>query len=237
MANLKVTAYLLAGFAAFDDWSPDLAGLIEWLILDEKGIAVPNPTPEDVERSRLIVDQVMPLEQMEVAGHWYWATSSPVYTYASEYTAKFRKRWTPGTDTPMPAWGKRKAKWTGSEGAEKNYDLPAYVRVTDQVSWYCRGDRYAVAHILQGCTGIGKKRSHGHGQIVRWEVVEVQEDWHLFGKDQVLMRPIPAEALPTDMPIDFAVRDWGWRPPAWLPTNKTRCAMPVHTVKKLAGVK
>ena len=232
MDNLKVTAYLAAGFAAFDDWSPDLAGLLEWMILDARGMAAPNPTPEDVEASRPVVEEFMPLERGEIGGAWYWATSSPCYSYTTEYISKFRKRWSPGIDTPMPDWGKRKAKWSGSEGQEKNYDIPNYVRVTDAVTWYCRGDGSGVRTLLQGCTGIGKKRAHGHGQVQRWEVTEVYHDWHLYGPNGELMRPIPVAALP-EAPPDFAIRDWGWRPPAWLPANKTRCAMPAHTCRKV----
>lgn len=232
MANLKVTAHLLSGFAAFDDWSPDLAGILEWIILDAKGMASSNPTPADVEASRPIVDAEMPLEKLAIGGEWYWATSSPCYSYKAEYASNFRKRWAPGIDTPPPNWGKRKAKWSGSEGHEKSYDLPNYVRVTGSVTWYAVGERDGVESLLQGCTGIGKKRSHGHGQVSSWEVLEHGDDWHLFGPQGELMRPVPLSEIPQDMPIDFAIRGWGWRPPAWLSANKTQCAMPVHTCRR-----
>lgn len=232
MANLKVVAHLLSGFACFDDWSPDLAGLLEWLILDSKGLAAPNPTPEDVEASRSIVDAEMPIEKGILGDEWYWQVSAPCYQYRAEYSSNFRKRWSPGADSPSPNWGKRKAKWSGSEGHEKAYDLPNYVRVTNAVTWYTVGHLEGVENVLQGCTGIGKKRSHGQGQISRWEVSEVDYDWHLWGKDGVLMRPIPVCCVPSDRPLDYALRDWGWRPPAWLPSNKTRCAMPIHTCSK-----
>lgn len=232
MANLKVTARLLAGFAAFDDWSPDLAGLLEWLILDARGMAAPNPTPDDVKASRPVVEAHMPLARGEIGGEWYWATSAPCYTYSAEYVSKFRKRWSPGIDCPAPEWGKRKAKWSGSEGQEKNYDLPNYIRVTDAVTWYCQGEADGIRAILEGCTGLGKKRGHGHGQVSHWEVTEHEADWHLWGPFDELMRPIPITALP-ETSIDFGIRDWGWRPPAWLPANKTRCAMPVHTCRKV----
>lgn len=230
--SLRVTAHLASGFAAFDDWSPDLAGLLEWLVLDARGMAAPNPTSDDVEASRPIVEECMPLSRGEIGGEWYWQTSSPCYSYCNEYESRYRKRWAPGTDSPEPDWGKRKAKWSGSEGHEKAYDLPLYVRVTDRVTWYCNGDAQAVSALLQGCTGIGKKRAHGHGQITSWEVINHADDWHLWGPNNELMRPVPVNSL-TTAPISFAIRDWGWRPPAWLSSNKTRCAMPVATVRKL----
>jgi CRISPR type IV-associated protein Csf3 len=231
MPNLKITAHLSNGFAAFDDWSPDLAGLLEWLLLDAHGLANPNPTASDVEASRALVDAELPLQRAKIGGEWYWATSSPCYAYATETTDKFRKRWAPGTDSPEPNWGKRKAKWKEGEGAEKAYDLPLYVRVTDAVTWYAVGDKAGVESLLQGCPGIGKKRAHGHGQVTQWEVQEIGNDWHLFGPNGELMRPVPLSAL-SKAPIDFAIRDWGWRPPAWLAANKTRCAMPVLNARQ-----
>ena len=226
---LKVTAFLSAGIAVFDDWSPDLASLLEWLILDGRGMASPNPSAQDVEASRPVVDQHMPLTKGIVGAEWYWQTSSPCYTYRNESISKFRKRWAPGIDSPSPNWGKRKAKWDTSQGAEKAYDLPLFVRIPPTITWYCNGDRDEIESLLQGCTGLGKKRAHGYGQVNRWEVEEIGNDWHLFGPNGELMRPIPIAALPTDRSVGFAIRDWGWRPPAWLSDNKTRCAMPIHT--------
>jgi CRISPR type IV-associated protein Csf3 len=232
MPNLRITAHLSNGFAAFDDWSPDLAGLLEWQLLDGYGLTAPNPTAADVETSRPLVEAEMPLQRAEIGGEWYWACSSPCYSYATETTDKFRKRWAPGIDSPEPNWGKRKATWNNSAGGEKSYDLPLYLRVTDALTWYAVGDKAGIETLLQRCTGVGKKRAHGHGQVTHWEVNEIEHDWHLFGPNGELMRPIPITAVPAT-PIDFAIRDWGWRPPAWLPTNKTRCAMPVHNARQV----
>ena len=231
MANLRVTARLSSGIAVFDDWSPDLASLLEWLILDARGMAAPNPSAQDVEASRPVVDEHMPLAKGWLGEDWYWQTSSPCYTYRNESVSKFRKRWAPGIDSPPPAWGKRKAKWDTSQGAEKAYDLPLFVRLAPKITWYCQGDREGIAALLQGCTGLGKKRAHGYGQVTNWEVEDHGQDWHLWGPNGELMRPIPAVHLPRDRPIDIAIRDWGWRPPAWLSANKARCAMPVHTAR------
>ena len=230
MASLKVTARLSSGIAVFDDWSPDLASLLEWLILDARGMAAPNPSVHDVEASRPVVDEHMPLDKGMVGDHWYWQSSAPCYCYRSESTHKFRKRWAPGIDSPAPNWGKRKAKWDTSQGAEKAYDLPLFVRIPQTITWYCNGDPRAIETLLAGCTGLGKKRAHGYGQVNQWKVTN-HDDWHLWGPAGQLMRPIPVDAMPRERPVDFAIRDWGWRPPAWLPANKTRCAMPVHTVR------
>lgn len=231
MPSLRVSVRLLNGVAVFDDYSPSLDALLEWLILDRHGMAAPNPTIEDVERSRPIVAEQMPLDKASLGDDWYWQTSGPCYTYHRESIDKFRKRWAPGIDSPEPAWGKRKAKWDTSQGAEKAYDLPLFVRLTQEITWYCNGDPDGLMDLLQGCTGVGKKRAHGYGQVQQWSVTPYGHDYHLYGPDGQLMRPIPAEHLDRTRPIDIAIRDWGWRPPAWLPANKRRCAMPIHTVK------
>lgn len=233
MEPLRITAHLASPVGVFDDYSPSLDGLLEWLLLDRLHLTSPNPTPEQVEQTRSIVDEQLPLLKTEIAGEWYWATSSPCYQILNEQIDRYRKRWSPGIDSPEPNWGKRRAKWSGSEGAEKNYDLPLYLRTTPAIFWYAVGDKNRILDLLQDCTGIGKKRAYGYGQILRWEIETCGEDWHLW-RDGQLMRPIPVTAI--DRCCDFAILNWGWRPPAWLHTNKTRCAMPVHTVKKLGSV-
>jgi len=231
MEPLKITASLATAIATYDDYSPSLDSLVEWLILDRLNLCSPNPTSEQVEATQAIVDERMPLQKAEIGGEWYWATSSPCYQIINEQQDRFRKRWQPGTDSPEPNWGKRRAKWSGSEGAEKSYDLPLYLRSTPAITWYCVGDLNAIFDLLSACSGIGKKRSYGSGQIIKWEVEPHEHDWHLW-RDGALMRPIPITEMPTDRPIDIAILNWGWRPPAWLHTNKARCAMPVHCVRK-----
>lgn len=233
MEPLKITARLANIIAVYDDFSPSIDSLLEWLLLDDLHLACPNPTLSQIEETRAIVDQAMPLYKAEINKNWYWAVSAPCYQILKEQTIRYRKRWQPGIDSPEPNWGKRKAKWSADQGAEKNYDLPLYLRSMDVIQWYCVGDRVRILSLLEGCSGIGKKRSHGYGQILRWEVVACNQDMHLWGPHNELMRPIPIECIPTDRVVDFAILDWGWRPPAWLPANRIKCAMPIHTVKRL----
>lgn len=229
MEPLKITAYLGSAIAVFDDYSPSFDSLLEWLILDRLNLTIPNPSPEQVEQTRSIVDKEMPLLKTAIGGDWYWATSSPCYQIFNEQIDRYRKRWSPGIDSPEPNWGKRKAKWSGSEGAEKNYDLPLYLRLTPAICWYVLGDKERIENLLQDCKGIGKKRGYGYGQIIKWEVQANGEDWHLWRNKNQLMRPIPIASV--DRVCDFAILNWGWRPPAWLHTNRAQCALPIHCVK------
>ena len=238
MQPLKITAYMGSAIACYDSYSPSLDSLIEWLILDKLNITSPNPTPEQVESTRYVVDREMPIAKGELMGEWYWQVSSPCYCIVSEYTDRYRKRWQPGIDSPPPVWGKRKAKWSTSEGAEKNYDLPLYCRNTPAISWYAVGDEGAIASLLQTCTHIQKKRSYGNGQVSQWDVEPIKDDWHLW-RDNKLMRPMPYRLLYSDPRIlqsEPVMMNWGWRPPAWLPSNKEVCVMPKENVCHLTTV-
>lgn len=234
MQSLKVTAHLSSPIAVYDDYSPAIDSLLEWLLLDRLNLISPNPTPEQVDSTREIIEAQLPLERGSINGEWYWQASSPCYIIQIEQADRYRKRWEPGQDGCID-WGKRKAKWNTSEGAEKSYDLPLYLRSTPIMTWYVVGDRAVILDLLQDCRGLGKKRSYGYGQITKWDVEPHEDDWHLW-RDGQLMRSIPIAAMPTDRPTDFAILNWGWRPPAWLHSNKTRCAMPIHTVRKLTAV-
>lgn len=227
MPNLQITARLSTPFAAYDDWSPSLDGLLEWLILDSLGLASPNPSESEIQENREIVLSSMPLKKSEINGEWYWCVSSPCYRY-QEQVDRYRKRW--DYHEVGLNWGKRRAKWDTSQGAEKNYDLPLYLRLTEAITWYCVGDKTKIEALLESCTGLGKKRSYGYGQVNRWDISEIKDDWHLW-RDGRLMRPMPYMFLFGNehllgSGVSHRLMDWGWRPPARLKCNQALCVMP-----------
>lgn len=229
MKNLKITAHLASSLAAYDDFSPSLDSLLEWLWLDARGLAQPNPDSES------LIEAPIPLAKGEVSGEWYWQVSSPVYQIEAEETSRFRKRWDPELFGHIN-WGKRKARIDTSQGPEKNYDLPLYLRSTSAIAWYAVGDADGVRELLAGCRGIGKKRSQGWGQITRWQVEEIEHDWHLWGPGNQLMRPMPVRLMTQALlqqRIDGSfLLHWGWRPPGWHQANRELCVMPTNNVVK-----
>lgn len=237
MQPLKIVAEMLTPLAVSDDWTPSLESVLEWLILQEQQMIVANPTEQDVIESQTTVDKFMPISKGYLQDDWYWQISSPCYYYLDEQTDRIRKKWNPGIDSPIPNWGKRKAKWQTSEGPEKSYDLPLYFRNTKTITWYCIGEPDELKRYLLQCSHLGKKRSIGYGAVAQWSVEPIAEDRHLFFDGQ-LMRPIPVEyAVSLDIKQwQYNVRNWGWRPPAWLPSNKRKCAMPlVNAVRSNNG--
>lgn len=216
---LQITAYLANGIAVYDDWSPQLDGLIIGELIKSKNLTSPNPTKEQVMQTMAAIAYEIPLEVWE----GIYKCSAPVYRYKCEESTKFRKRWEPDGRVD---WGKRKAKFSTSEGAEKSYDLPLFVRLTARINWFAVGDQGVIESLLEGATGIGKKRSHGYGQITHWEVKETESDWSL-SRDGQLMKPIPSNLFQLlELPFSHDVMQWGYKPPVWLPENKTLCVMP-----------
>lgn len=225
MQSLRITAHLATPFVVYDAFSPSLDAIIEWYWLKERGLASPNPDSDS------LVQADLPLLKGDIQGEWYWCVSSPHYLLEGQQTTRMRRRW--DCHDKHLDWGGKRAKFSTSEGHTKGYDLPNYLRSTPQIDWFAVGDRDEILRLLQQCTGIGKKLSQGFGQVIRWEVQEFDQDWHLWGAAGQLMRPIPVQLLTQEIPgkIDgITILRWGWRPPARLPCNQEVCAMPMYNV-------
>lgn len=227
METLKITAHLATNPVIMDDWSPSIDGILEYVIIERNGLLKPNPTREECEKNAPIIAENMPLERGEISGDWYWKCSSPCYFYAVEYTTQINKRWSPIEDGTPPEWGKRKPKWDSQSGPDKAYRLPLFHRLVSEINWYVVGDRDGILDLLSEAPAIGKKTSYNNGQVLEWEVQAIGNDWHLWGPNNELMRPIPVSGV--DRPTNFGIRQWGLRPPGRL--YQIRCAMPVHTAK------
>jgi CRISPR type IV-associated protein Csf3 len=226
MDNLQVTAHLSTPLVAFDDWSPSLDALLEFQILDRLGLVSPNPTIADAERAAPIVQREMPLERRDIDGEWYWAVSSPHYLLLGEDTQRYRKRW--DYHDRHLRWGKMRQSVDTQAGHYKSYDLPRYERLIRTIHWFCVGNKAGIEILLSDVTHIGKKRSQGCGQVLQWQVEPFDQDWHLW-RDGHLARPMPISIL-LPIPDGASILEWGWRPPVFLPQNKTLCYMPTENV-------
>ncbi len=225
MDNLQTIAHMASPLVAYDDWSPSLDALLEYVLLDRLNLITPNPTKEDAERNLPLIFEQMPIARKMLNGEWYWAVSSPHYIENHQQTTRFRKRW--DYQEHHLEWGKKRAKVSGSEGHFKAYDLPRYDREMQTIHWFCIGDRDRILELLQSVTHLGKKRSQGCGQVHKWEVLPFEHDWHLWRGDK-LARPMPVNMI--EPPQAINMMQWGWRPPTWLAANKSMCFMPTDNV-------
>jgi hypothetical protein len=228
MKPLRVTAHLGTKLAVSDDWSPSLDALLIKLLLDERGLATSNPTPEDVAANQPIIDAAMPIQKAKIKGEWYWATSSPFYLYDDEPIDRIHRRW--DCQERNLDWQGKRRNWSGSEGHTKAWTVLIQERSTPRIDWYCVGDCAEILRLLRLCDALAKKR---RTQVMRWQV-EPWDDWHLW-RDGELMRPVPLELLDTP-PLSFAIRQWAWRPPTHLPENLAKCAMPIKLAQKVEAV-
>jgi hypothetical protein len=219
---LQVTAFLASPLAVYDDYTPQLEGLLIFQLLIKLGLAHPNPSVEQVKQNMAIVDELLPIKKHPEHGFYY--CSNPIYKYLSEEKSNFRKRW--DANNKFINWGKRKAKIQTSEGAEKNYDLPLFIRLVNRIDWFIVGDKTHTKSLLQSVTGLGKKRAHGFGQVTQWQVTERESDWSIL-KDDELMKPVPIVVC-KELGVKkfYNLMQWGYKPPIWLLENKTLCFMP-----------
>jgi hypothetical protein len=223
MKNLQITAHLASAIAVYDDWTPQLEGVLIYQLLSNLGLAHPNPSLDQIKDCDQIIRERLPIKRNSEHGFYY--CSNPVYCYKCEQQSRFRKRWSPDQDGNIK-WGKRKAKFDTSQGAEKSYDLPLFLRVTPRIDWFCIGNPDEVKSLLDCVTGLGKKRSQGFGQVCQWDVTEIDQDWSLV-KDKELMKPVSGKVYSSlDLDRFYNVLKWGWKPPVWLPENQALCFMP-----------
>lgn len=230
MQSLQVTAWLTTPIILSDDWTPSLENLLTFLILDEAGRAAPNPSDREVAENLDFVRDRMPLRLGDLQGEWYWQVSAPHYQYSTEINDCFHKRW--DCQEQHLDWQGKRAKWSSSEGHTKSWTVPIRLRDPRRIDWFAFGDRDELARLLNWVMGLGKKKC---GQIADWQIQAVHHDWHLLGNQGQLMRSIPLEIVQSGaiaMPNSFKILNWAWRPPAHLPSNFTKCLMPVENAVK-----
>lgn len=222
---LRVTAHLSTAIAVSDDWSPVLDALLDLLVLQYKApdLVCPHPSMEMVKRSAIVLKKHHPIEFNELGGESFRACSSPHYALNHEDATRYRKRW--DYHDKHLDWGKKKPKFSTSEGHTKSYDLPLYLREIPRIDWFCRGDQGLIDRYLSRVRYIGKKRSYGYGRVDRWEIVGFDRDWSLWRNGQIT-RPVPLRLVDGIEYRGETLMRWGWRSPYWLPENQDICILP-----------
>jgi hypothetical protein len=224
MQPLRITAWLATPMQAFDDWTPSLDSLLEWLILDKLGLASSNLTQLDIDKGLKIASESMPLDKREIQGESYWAVSAPQYTLLLEQNDRLRKRW--DYNGCHMDWDGKSKKWSTSDGPTKSYDLLQHLRTTNCINWFAVGDLDGLRSLLNLFNAglLGKRRQ---AIVWKWDVEPIEEDWHLWWGDH-LMRPMPLRLLSSDPRIttqENNLMQWAWRSPYWLYSNKELCVM------------
>jgi len=221
MIPLQITANLARPIAVTDNLSPDITGIIEYSVRESTGRLDTNVTFETLTEIEL------PIKKHELG---FYQASSPHYLYSIESTDRYRKRW--DYQSEHLDWGKKKAKFSGSDGQFKSYDLPLFLKLTERIDWFVVGDKEQIKLALSTVTHLGKKRSYGFAYVSEWSVKEIDYDWS-FEKERRVTRPIPLEMA---QQLDLEVHDMmvvAWKTPSWMHQNQVLCYIPKDNVRQI----
>ena len=205
---LTVTATTPAGFVSADPWTPSLDGILAFAFMRER-LGPDFGTNIDVEPT-----EGLPLAVTRWRDLWWYECGLPEYVPAAQRTRHFHRRFDAG-DAARFMTGRRRVET--SMGAYKNNRKPRLVHVCAEVSWKAVGDPAEVLRLLDGITAIGSGWSRGYGQVTGWTVRE--------GFWGGIRRMLPADYA-EETGIRGSLAHCGFRPPGWLPENRTLCVTP-----------
>lgn len=222
LVPLQVRAHMAAGIAHAAPWGVSLDGLLAAeLWADRKAAAraaghqVPGlhdtPDPQDLD---------LPLARCARGNDlWHWAATTAypenpvsdipdIHYWSGRVDARALEHLT----TALPA------SLSERQGRYRARYMPLLVTPCTSLVWSAIGDPTAIADLLRPVTVIGKKRSHGEGHVLEWEISPTPgiDPWvaaHLH-PDGTLGRPTPDACLsdhPTITTGGYATA--GLRPP------------------------
>lgn len=111
-----------------------------------------------------------------------------------------------------------KKKIDVQRGKHKNAHIKLYYRHCSHIDWYCIGEPYQLAQLLQFCTNLGKNAGDGWGEVLKWEIKEWPENWSVKNDKGELMRAVPAYKGDGIL--------YGLRPSYWNPKHVMSCFLP-----------
>lgn len=196
------------------DWPPDIKlPLAKWIVPGDGCDAHPNLSS---------ISRSMGGRRQE-RGLWGWCASAAQFEPLARGVVEVRKR--PDVDA-MIAYTDAKSV-NISSGDLKAYDLSFPTVFAHQITWYALGDVKEVARLLRTYVlNIGKKRHHGNGAVMQWEVSEVEEDRSILW-DGRLVRRLPLESGADGRPGMGAIR-----PPYHHPSRLAESVEPENVLEE-----
>lgn len=100
-----------------------------------------------------------------------------------------------------------------TNGTYRDWQMPLPLLLCRRMVAYVRGPRREIRRALEGIRYLGKKRAHGHGKVLGFEIDQVDQDYSLV-MDGRAMRWLPMPSGP---------RLTRPRPPYWHPMGRVEC--------------
>lgn len=218
MQPLRVTAQLATGIAHTYPWGIGLDGLLAaqlWATLKpaEAAPALDANYPPDL---ALPLARCIPADEPD---GWHWAATCgypdllpdrpDIHTWTS--TVDHRALEHLANQLPKVI--------STRQGRYRPRCMPLPVTLCKTITWTAVGSPQAISALLAGVTAIGKKRAHGEGQVLRWDVTEADDldeftAGHLTPTGR-LGRPCPTSCLAAHPAIlHGGLGTIGVRPPA-----------------------
>jgi CRISPR type IV-associated protein Csf3 len=174
------------------------------------------------------VNYVLPVKRSGHRGDpdWLWHCSWAVFPRGYELDRTHWNKRFDGGDAALDhylTFGGRSERINPKAGRYRSYHQPLPLLIAPLVEWYCLGAADGLTLLLAQITHLGKKRGYGNGEVLRWELWPLREDWSLWRDGR------PMRALP-DGPW-FASRDYrrgryAIRAPYPDPTRVRDCVLP-----------
>lgn len=148
-----------------------------------------------------------------------------------ENTTSWSKRFDVKNDDLIAFKGKGKERLDIGAGHFKNYHMPLVIRSYKTITFYIRGDLNKIKELLENHIHyLGKKGSQGYGEVLKWDFIEIENDYSLW-KDNKPMRPIPAnECIDYIENNNYNMRSHAIIPPYWRNDNIELCIMPSEVI-------
>lgn len=236
LVPLRIRARLASGIAQAAPWGIALDGLLAselWAETKAERRAAGHPAPGllDVAEPE---DLELPLARCTAPnGLWHWAATCAYPEGRPTHLPPEVRHWTGRLDhrsaeqltTSLPA------VVSGRQGRYRARRMPLLVTPCTAVTWTAVGHPGRLEEILTGITAIGKKRSHGEGHVLAWEIAEAPDvdPWtaaHLH-PDGALGRPTPPYCLAGhDEVVDGGHGAAGLRPPYMHPARQHTLHLP-----------
>lgn len=211
---LRITAYLQTPVVS--DATLPLDGILLYLTIREKfgfEVATLPQVPAKILDCRAPFDKYY--RQLNGKNFWFYKCSFARWVGTTTENTDFWVKRFDEKYADIIDFKNRRGRIETKSGYFKGYRMPVFTRHALAVRWYAVGDMAEIKRLLPFCRSLGKKRSQGYGEVLRWEVESWHSDWSVYSPSG-LMRAVPNEKGIV----------CGLRPPYWSPESQTICRLP-----------